>query len=312
MIDVIYEKVVFWKSNLFLVPSGKSGKAFIDEINRLLNEWLIESDQSPYAIKSVMIMPSLLLQKPSKSSKAKDHAIALERRLALWKSGDLLNLLLEAETIQNMLKSNSNEISNKIKVSKLFIKEMEKGNARGAIKKLTENMKNGVLPLTRKTLSELKMKHPEPVPPSEDLLFTDGQEKIHLARFEEIDQELIRKGSVNTKSGSGPSGLDGDGWCRILTSKTFGSSATDLRKTVAEMAKKLCSQKVQHIDELLACRLIPLDKNPGLRPIGVGKILRRIIGKAVMSVIRGTLTDNVGPLQTCAGHNLGSKLQYTP
>ena len=56
MIDAIYEKVVFWKRNLFWVPTGKSGKAFIDETNRLLNEWLIESDESLHIIKSVMIM----------------------------------------------------------------------------------------------------------------------------------------------------------------------------------------------------------------------------------------------------------------
>ena len=36
----------------------------------------------------------------------------------------------------------------------------------------------------------------------------------------------------------------------------------------------------------MVCKLIPLDKNPGLRPIGVGEILKRIIGKAVMMCIK--------------------------
>ena len=33
------------------------------------------------------------------------------------------------------------------------------------------------------------------------------------------------------------------------------------------------------IKSFTACRLIPLSKNPGLRPIGVGEVLRRIAGK---------------------------------
>ena len=28
----------------------------------------------------------------------------------------------------------------------------------------------------------------------------------------------------------------------------------------------------------IACRLMPIDKNPGIRPIGVGEVLRRIVG----------------------------------
>ena len=52
-----------------------------------------------------MKMPKLLLQKPSKNSKSKDHLKALERRIELWTTGDLLDLLKEAETIHRSLKS---------------------------------------------------------------------------------------------------------------------------------------------------------------------------------------------------------------
>ena len=50
-------------------------------------------------------MPNLLLQKPLKNSKAKDHLKALERHLESWISDDLLELLKEAQTIQQSLRS---------------------------------------------------------------------------------------------------------------------------------------------------------------------------------------------------------------
>ena len=53
--------------------------------------------------------------------------------------------------------------------------------------------------------------------------------------------------------------------------------------------------------DILACRLIPLDNKPGVRPIGVGEILRRIIGKAVTTALKPELVNNTAPIQTCAG-----------
>ena len=51
-----------------------------------------------------MIMPSPLLQKPSKDSKTKAHTKALERRLRLWTDEHLAEILKEGETIQSTLK----------------------------------------------------------------------------------------------------------------------------------------------------------------------------------------------------------------
>ena len=51
--------------------------------------------------------------------------------------------------------------------------------------------------------------------------------------------------------------------------------------------------------------MIPLDKHPGLRPIAVGEVLRRITGKVVVSVLRKDVVASVGSLQVCAGHDAG-------
>ena len=84
-INIIYDKVVFWLKNLFLLPSGFCGKRYIQETARLLNEWIHGSPLHRISFKKVMLMPNLLIQKLSKNSKLKDHQLALARRLELFK-----------------------------------------------------------------------------------------------------------------------------------------------------------------------------------------------------------------------------------
>ena len=97
--------------------------------------------------------------------------------------------------------------------------------------------------------------------------------------------------------------MDADGWKRILTSKQFGKSSIDLCKAFAEVIKKICSieNQLASLEAFLACRLIPRDKNPGLPPIGIGEVLRRIAGKVVVTHFRTEIVTSVGSLQVCAG-----------
>ena len=55
----------------------------------------------------------------------------------------------------------------------------------------------------------------------------------------------------------------------------------------------------------MACRLIPLDKHPGLRPIGVGEVLRRIARKVVMMVMKEDIKKASGCLQLCTVQEVG-------
>ena len=180
---------------------------------------------------------------------------------------------------------------------------MKKGNVNSAMKLVTDNMKNGILPLTRQTLNQLQLKHPERKETSQEILLTDTPETIHPIKFESIDVEKIQKAAVKTRGGSGPSGMDADGWKRILTSKRFGKSSIDLCKAFAEVIKKICSIKNQSasLEAFLACWLIPLDKNPGLRPIGIGEVLYRIAAKVVVPHFRTEILTSAGSLQVYAG-----------
>jgi len=47
---------------------------------------------------------------------------------------------------------------------------------------------------------------------------------------------------------------------------------------------------------LMACCLVALDKQPGVRPIGICEVVRRIVAKAVFFVTRGDIEDAAGSL----------------
>ena len=63
------------------------------------------------------------------------------------------------------------------------------------------------------------------------------------------------------------------------------------------------------IAALVASRLIALNKNPGVHvhPIGVGEVIRRIISKAVLSVVKLDILDATGYSQLCAGQDAGNE-----
>ena len=75
--------------------------------------------------------------------------------------------------------------------------------------------------------------------------------------------------------------MDAELYRRILCSKSFNISS--FREEIAMFSKNLLLKSYDPLllEPFIACRLIPLDKNPGIRPIGVGEVLRRIVGKVV-------------------------------
>ena len=62
------------------------------------------------------------------------------------------------------------------------------------------------------TIFKLKMKHSQASAPDPIILPPDESQNIHPIRYEDITAEEVRKAAINTKGGSGPSGLDADSW----------------------------------------------------------------------------------------------------
>ena len=175
----IYDEVVYWRINIFKLPSGAVGKRSIKEMTRLIELWNEDvKPTSDIALKMLMIMILTLLQKPSKKSTTKMHKKYLEKRLDLWDSGKFDELMAESRAIQQRLRQNSS-LSGQTPEhkAKTFARLIFQGKVNPALKMLERNSALGVANLTDETLRQLKNLHPEAEPAHESTYLL---EKSHI------------------------------------------------------------------------------------------------------------------------------------
>ena len=284
-----------------MIPSGKAGKEFITELSSWLNKFNNDTPLQSIALKVYMVLPSLLLQKPSRKSKAKQHSAKLSQRLTLWKEGQIDILLHEGKAIQRQLQRKPRL---KEEITKIFSRLMPQGKFLES-----EAQAGGILPLNDETLQGLYEKHPPPKDIKPFSLLYGPIDDVPSTYFKSIDEELIQKAATATHGTAGPSKLDADQYQRMLCSRNFKTEGLVLRNEIATLAKKLATENLDPIaiESYNANPLIPLDKCPGIHPIGVGEILRRIIGKLISWTLKKDIQEAVGPLQTCSGLNAGGE-----
>ena len=308
----MYDEIITWSRNIFMLPRGKSGERFIKELTRLLYLFVNKTAWENLSLQLVHVFIPLMLQKPASTSKARDHAKYLLARLEKWTNGDLKGLLDEARVIQEKLKRRKK--ADDSSRQKGFSRLMMVGKVGQAMKLINnEDSVVGVHTLNRRIKSLLQEKHPEAQIPPADILLPVTAPKAQPVVFEEISAELVEKAALRVKGSGGPTHMDSDGWKHILCSKSYGRLPFQLCGAIAEFANRLCTEEVnpECLNEFVACRLVPLNKgddkngNPGVRPVGVGEVLRRIVGKVVIGVIKDEIQEAAGPLQSCAGLESG-------
>ena len=150
-IDDAYNEVTKWRKNTFLVPYGKTGRDFIDQLTKLIDDWNNRSPMQHLALKAAIVLLATALQKPRQRSKAKKHQECLEKR---WRNGEIESLLREGRMIQRrLLKSKKNNPPNK---ARIFAKLVMEGQINSALRYLSKDDSGGVLPLTDDVVRQLR------------------------------------------------------------------------------------------------------------------------------------------------------------
>ena len=187
---------------------------------------------------------------------------------------------------------------------------MLRGQVRSAVHWVTERASSGGIldPSTsvdthgKTVLDVLEEKHPELREATKKafLLYEDLPPLVDV----DVTAAHVEKVARLIQRGAGPGGTVALHWQDFLL--RYGVHSERLRDAVAELARRLANTIVEWDDirAVMASQLIALDKCPGVRPIGVGEVLR-ILGKVMalatgMDVEEECMTD-----QLCSGLKAG-------
>ena len=183
------------------------------------------------ALTAAMVLPQLLLQKPSHNSRVKDHIKCLQRRMSLWDDGDIQALVVEGKAIQQRLRQQRNTDETD-RVTRLFAKLMRQGKVKPALRLL---VKVQGAPLSvhdpagedKTVLDVLREKHLTGQDVISELIVQDsGTMQFHSQIFEALDYEAIQKAALKTDGSAGASVVDARGFRRMYTS--FGRASDEL------------------------------------------------------------------------------------
>ena len=295
----------------YFLPTGAVGRHYVT----LLTEEIKLLSQQIHTSERLIVFSSVILQRDKMIKGAKEVRRIIDRRLSMW-SEEKYDLLVQEAVrcdrsfhLAQKRKSNNQSPDH---TAKVFTRLMLLGKVKAAMRWLSGESRGGLLLPTDSVQSQsngqtcsinvvdaLKLKHPGAQPPCSSTLLLDTE----LPPFENIDITGSHVATVahRIQGSGGPGGCDSSHWKDALL--RYGPHSSRCRDAVASLVSLLGNSTVDWnlIRALLANRLIALDKRPGIRPIGIGETLRRILSKVVCLITRTDAEEVCGSSQLCAG-----------
>jgi hypothetical protein len=234
--------------------------------------------------------------------------------LALWnqgKIGMLVQSVIDAYDANGPGGRGPNQDSES--KARTYQSQVDKGQLSQAVRNLTNRHKGGLLrPGDRDeksgqfVISVLQQKHPNArVPDDGDF---DEYEDVQIASdpfpllFFEEDVEAS---AARLSGGPGPGGLDGNSLKNWLLRR--GTRSARLRETMAQFAEILANGSPEYALYRAATitRLVALNKEPGVRPVGIGDIFMRLWSGCVHAATKPEATNQCAEVQLCCGLRSG-------
>jgi hypothetical protein len=110
---------------------------------------------------------------------------------------------------------------------------------------------------------------------------------------------------VGLSGSAGPGGVDSVDLQNWLL--RFGKESLALREEIAEWASWLANDSPPWAayQAVMASRLIAMDKRPGVRPVDMGELLRRLLAKVILHAVGPEATTACDNRNLCAGLKAG-------
>ena len=305
-----WKRVAQLPTSLYAAPKGKVGRRFV---STLAAEFRGVRDRQ-WNSERPLIFAAVILQKTTGVQSASSIRQRLTQRMDLWQQGDFAALIDDVEA-EILGKVGSPRIPNDDALARSYNAKVLSGRLRSAVRFITQRDTGGVLQpddactkTGRPVLDVLREKHPTLRSPDIDSDDREAFEKYDNTPRSiplTITSEVVEKVASRLSGAAGPCGVDAVDLRNWLL--RFGPESAQLRKEMALQTEWLSNTHPPWAAyrAMMACRLVALDKQPGVRPLGIGEIFRRLLAKCVLSVIGTQATVACGNFNLCAGLSAG-------
>ena len=295
------------QQQLYTVPGGEEGKDFVRQFRLELEGVRSRRWNAERPLAFIMVM----LVRVNGVTKFRDVRSRLKKRLAAWNRGEH-EALVQDTLRQCALRDRglTRRELDEAQVARLFDGKVRSGRLREAVRGLTDRSGGGVLDpeahdakSNKPVFEALKDKHP-PARETPPEVMTEPR-RLPAVLEMHVSSDTIERAARRLQGAAGPCGLDAVELKHLLF--RFGGESIKLTAEVAAWTEWLAnaSPPWAAYRALMANRLIAIDKQPGVRPVGCGEVLRRLMAKAVILVAGDEATEACGNDNLCAGLSAG-------